>query len=74
MDILDRVFRLTLSAAVHRELRNLKQAGVSGEKFVQALAGLYDRHHLSDLLDRARSETAPTEPVVRIVCGEEFVP
>lgn len=68
INILERAFQATGTAAVKRELDRLRRNSVTGDHLVDDLLAIYQQHRLQDLLDQRRQ--APREiEIPRIVCS-----
>lgn len=71
INLMDQVFRGSMTAAVNRELNLLRRNGVTGQDLLKGLINLYHQHHLQELLDR-RASQLDEESIPRVICSEAF--
>lgn len=72
INVLEKVFRSTLTGAVKRELNQLRRSSVAGENLLKLLIRIYDQHNLKDASARRTLETE-NRIVPRVICSEAFV-
>lgn len=72
VNVLEKVFRGTLTGAVKRELNQLRRNGVTGESLLKRLSDIYYQHNLKDAAAQ-RSLQMGDRPIPRIICSEAFV-
>jgi len=72
VNVLEKVFRGTLTGAVKRELNQLRRNGVTGESLLKRLSNIYYQHNLKDAAAQ-RSLQMGDRPIPRIICSEAFV-
>jgi len=68
LNLLERIFRRPLTAALRRELNSLKSHNVQGPVLINQLRSIYRRHGLARGFSAASNETPKS--AVRVVCGE----
>ncbi|MBI3392580.1 MAG: helicase [Nitrospirae bacterium] len=72
VNVMEKVFRGSLTGAVKRELNQLRRNGATGESLLKHLIRIYDQHNLKDASARRSLEMAD-RPIPRIICSEAFV-
>ena len=72
VNVLERVFRGSLTSAVKRELNQLRRNSVTSEGLLKNLVRIYDQHNLNDVSAR-RSLAMSDRAVPRVICSEAFV-
>lgn len=72
VNVLEKVFRGSLTGAVKRELNQLRRNSVTGEGLLRNLGRIYDQHNLKDA-SAQRSLAMSERPIPRIICSEAFV-
>lgn len=72
VNVLEKAFRSNLTAAVKKELNQLRRHAVTGDALVKALVQIYHQHALRDAGAR-RTLDAEELAVPRIICSEAFV-
>lgn len=72
VNVLEKVFRGTLTGAVKRELNQLRRNSVTGDSLLKNLIRIYDQHSLKDAAARRNLEMEG-RAVPQIVCSEAFV-
>jgi hypothetical protein len=72
VNVLEKVFRGTLTGAVKRELNQLRRNGVTGESLLKRLSDIYYQHNLKDAVAQ-RSLQMGDRPIPRIICSEAFI-
>ena len=72
VNVLEKVFRGSLTGAVKRELNQLRRTGVTGDTLLKHLIRIYDQHSLKDVSAR-RDLTMADRSVPRVICSEAFV-
>ena len=72
INVLEKVFRGSLTGAVKRELNQLSRNSVTGESLLKNLIRIYDQHNLKDA-SAQRSLVMEDRPIPRIICSEAFV-
>jgi hypothetical protein len=71
INLMEQVFRQSMTAAVNRELNLLRRNGVTGQDLLKGLIKLYHQHHLQEWLDR-RALQLEEESIPRVICSEAF--
>ncbi len=72
VNVLEKVFRGSVTGAVKGELNQFRRHGVTGENLLKSLIRVYDQHNLKDVSAR-RSLEPEDRPIPRIICSEAFV-
>jgi len=72
VNVLEKVFRGTLTGAVKRELNQLRRNGLTGESLLKRLSDIYYQHNLKDAASQ-RSLQIGDRPIPRIICSEAFI-
>ena len=72
INVLEKVFRGSLTGAVKRELNQLRRNSVTGEGLLKNLVRIYDQHNLKDA-SAQRSLVMTDRAIPRIICSEAFV-
>ena len=72
VNVLEKVFRGSLTGAVKRELNQLRRNSVTGENLLKTLVRIYDQHNLKDA-SAQRSLAMADRAIPRIICSEAFV-
>jgi superfamily II DNA/RNA helicase len=74
VNLLDRAFRTSLTAAVSREVNRLQRNNVKGRALLTALSDIYFQHHMQDWVDGPRRRSSDGDEdgdeLPRIVCSE----
>ena len=71
INLMERAFRMTPTAAVKRELNFLRRNGVVGGPLLKALIKVYLEHRLEEHL--TQGDAATEEEVPRIICSEALL-
>lgn len=69
INLMEQVFRGSLTAAVNRELNLLRRNAVVGQDLLKGLISIYHQHHLQEWLDR-RALQLEEESIPRVICSE----
>ncbi len=72
VNVLEKVFRGTLTGAVKRELNQHRRNGATGESLLKRLSDIYYQHNLKDAAAQ-RSLQMGDRSIPRIICSEAFV-
>lgn len=72
INIVEKVFRGPVTAAINKELNLLRRNGVTGQELLKALVHLYHQHNLREWLDH-RSLQLEDHSIPKIVCSEGLV-
>jgi hypothetical protein len=72
INILEKAFRGTVTAAILRELNRLRRNGVMGEHLLKSLTDMYHQHSMRELMDR-RALRVEDEEIPKIVCSEALL-
>jgi len=72
INILEKVFRGSLTGAVKRELTQLRGNNVTGDSLLKSLMRIYDRHNLKDI-STMRTLEVEGRAIPRVICSEAFV-
>ncbi len=73
INILEKAFRSSQTAAVQRELNLLRRNGVTGKHLIKALGRLYHQHRIQERLDFAEDSEQRSKEIPKIVCSETLV-
>jgi superfamily II DNA/RNA helicase len=72
VNILEKVFRGSMTGALNRELNALRRNGVTGQDLFNQLVQIYNQHNMREWLNNNSLPTL-SHPVPIIVCSEAFV-
>ncbi len=72
INVLEKVFRGSLTGAAKRELNQLRRNSVTGEGLLKNLIRIYDQHNLKDA-SANRNLAIYDKAIPRIICSEAFV-
>lgn len=72
VNVLEKVFRGSLTGAVKRELNQMRRNSVIGDGLLKNLVRIYDQHNLKDA-SAQRSLAMSDRAIPRIICSEAFV-
>ena len=72
VNILEKVFRGSMTGAISREINALRRNGVTGQDLFNQLVQIYNQHNMREWLNNNSLPTL-SHPVPIIVCSEAFV-
>ena len=72
VNILEKVFRSSLTQAINRELNALRRNSTTGQDLFEQLVQIYNQHNMRDWLNNNRSPTL-SHPTPIIICSEGLV-
>ncbi len=72
VNILEKVFRSSMTQAITRELNTLRRNGVTNQDLFNQLVQIYNQHNMRDWL---HNNSLPTisHSIPSIICSEAFV-
>jgi hypothetical protein len=70
VNILEKAFRASQTAAVQRELNQLRRNGVAGKALLKSLTRIYHQHKVQQRAELIEQTEHSSEQVPRIVCSE----
>ena len=73
INILEKAFRASQTAAVQRDLNLLRRNGVTGKVLLKALTRLYHQHRIQERLDFADEGEQISKEIPKIVCSMAVV-
>lgn len=68
IQVLESIFRSTLSSAIKKELNRLRRNYIVGEDLLNALSDIYTQHDMSKMEIKKKSKN--NKPVEKIICSE----
>lgn len=72
VNILEKVFRGSMTQAINRELNALRRNGVTGQNLFNQLVQIYNQHNMREWLNNNRLPTL-FHPIPIIICSEALV-
>lgn len=69
VNILEKVFRSSLTQAINRELNTLRRNSVTGQDLFNQLVQIYNQHNMREWLNN-NSSPALSQPIPIIICSE----
>ena len=72
INVLEKAFRMSPTAAVKRELNLLRRSGVVGDALLKSLGNIYHQHRLGDRIEQGGT-VMEKEEIPRVVCSEALL-
>lgn len=73
INILEKAFRASQTAAVQRELNQLRRNGVMGKVLLKSLTRIYHQHKVQQRVDASGPLDSSSDSIPQIVCSEGLV-